>query len=68
MISFNGFRFAQMDTKHLKREFGYGCFPVYRIVYSIASVNDIFGMTENYSRGLQIMLLGRWSITQATVV
>ena len=59
MISFNGFRFARMDTKHLKPEFGYDPFPVYGIVYSIASVNDIFGMTENYSRGVQIMLLGR---------
>ena len=27
-----------------------------------------FGMTDNYSRGLQIMLPGRWLITQARVV
>ena len=28
----------------------------------------MFGMTDNYPRGLQIMLIGRWSITQATNV
>ena len=48
-----------MDTKQVKPEFGYGCFAVYGIEYSIASVNEFFGMTENYSRGLQNMLLGR---------
>ena len=35
------------------------CHATSGIVYSIASVNDVFRMTENYSRGLQIMLLGR---------
>ena len=48
-----------MDTKQVKPEFGNDCYAVYGIEYSIASVNDIFGMTENYSTGLQNMLLGR---------
>ena len=47
-----------MDTNQVKPEFGYGCFPVYGIVHSIASVKNVFRMTENYSSGLQIMLLG----------
>ena len=59
MISSNGFRFASADKKQVKPEFGIDCDAVYRIVYSIASVNDVFRMTENYSRGLQIVLLGR---------
>ena len=58
-MSFNGFRFALEGTEQVKPEFGYGTFAVDGILYSIASVNDVFGMTENYSRGLQIMLLGR---------
>ena len=52
----------------VKSKFGIDCYAVYRIVYKIVSVNECFGMTENYSRGLQIMLLGRWSMTQATIV
>ena len=43
-------------------------FDVYGIEHSIASVNEFFGMTVNYSRGLQIMSIGTWSIAQATVV
>ena len=45
--------------KTSKMRFGNDRFAVYGIVYSIASVNEFFGMTENYSRGLQNMLLGR---------
>ena len=62
-ISSNGFRFARMDTKQLKPEFGYSCYAVYGTDYSIASVNEFSGMTENYSRSLKIILLGRRSIT-----
>ena len=52
-----------MDTKQLKPEFGYSCYAVYGTDYSIASVNEFSGMTENYSRSLKIILLGRRSIT-----
>ena len=68
MLSSNGFPFAPKGIKLLKPKFGFDCYVVYRIVYSIEYVNDMFGMTKNFSRGLQIMLLGRYSITQATVV
>ena len=36
-----------MDTKLVKPEFGYECFAVYGILYSIASVNEFFGMKES---------------------
>ena len=55
----NGFRFAREGTKQIKSKFGIDCFAVYAIVYSIASVNDVFGMAENYLRGLQIVSIGR---------
>ena len=45
--------------KQVKPEFGYECYAVYGIVYSIASVNDVFGRIKNYSRGFQMMLIGR---------
>ena len=48
-----------MDTKEVKTEFGHDCYAVYGNVYSIMPVNEFFGMTENYSRGLQMMLIGR---------
>ena len=55
----NGFRVAGEGMKLLKPKFGFGCYAVYRIVYSIASVNDVFGMTKTYSGDLEMMLLGR---------
>ena len=54
--------------KKVQLEFGYKCQAVDGIESSIASVNEFFGMTENYSIGLQIMSIGRRSITRATVV
>ena len=68
LLSSNGFPFAPEGAKHLTTEFGYECYAVNGIEYSIESINEFFGMTDNYSRGLQIMLLGRLSRTQATVV
>ena len=59
LISLNGLGFAREGTKHVKTELGIDCCVVNRIVYSVASVNEFFGMTENYSRGLQIMLIRR---------
>ena len=44
--------------KTSKMRFGNDRFAVYGILYIIKSVNDIFGMTKNYSRGLQIILIG----------
>ena len=54
--------------KTSKMRFGNDRFAVYGIVYNIASVNEFFRKTENYSGGLQIVLLGRWSIPSAIVV
>ena len=48
-----------MDTKQVKTEFGDDCDAIDRTGYSMASVNEMFGMTENYPGGLQMMLLGR---------
>ena len=59
MFSVNGFRVAGEGMKLLKPKFGFGCYAVDGIVCSIASVNDVFGMTKTYSRGLEMMLLGR---------
>ena len=59
LISLNGLGFAQEGTKQVKPELGIDCCVVSGIEYSIASINEFFGMTDNYSRGLQIMLLGR---------
>ena len=55
----NGFRFALEGTKQVNSKFYIDWFAVYGIVDSMASVNDVFGMTGNYSRGLKIMLIGR---------
>ena len=40
-------------------EFGNDCFAVSGIAHSIASVNEVPGMAENYHNGLQMMLIGR---------
>ena len=45
--------------KEVKPEFGINWFAISGIVYTIASVNEFFGKTENYSIGLQMMLLCR---------
>ena len=59
LITSNGFRFAREGMKQVKPEFGNNCYAVNGIAYSIASFKIVFGMTKNYSRGLQIMFLGR---------
>ena len=59
MIGCNGLGFAREGTKHVKTELGIDCCVVNGIEYSIASVNDVCEMTDNYSTDLQIMLLGR---------
>ena len=55
----NGFPFALVGTKYVKTEFGIDCYAVHGIDYSISSVNEFVGMTENYPKGFQIMFLGR---------
>ena len=59
LISLDGLGFAREGTKHVKTELGINCCVVDGIEYSTESINDFFGMTDNYSRGLQIMFLGR---------
>ena len=53
------FQFARMETKQVKPDFGIDCYAIYGIVHSLASVNEFFEMTKNYSRGFQMMLIGR---------
>ena len=52
LITSNGFRFARADTKEVKPEFGNNCYAAYGIVYSMESVNEIFGITENLPKRL----------------
>ena len=65
---FNWFHLSQKSTEQVNIEFRDNCFAVDWIEYSIASVNEFFGMTKTYTRGFQMMWIRRWLINQATVV